>query len=328
MRLALTALFLSVSLQAQTAPTTIDVSPTQSRRERLLCLRHRDAELSQQLLRADDPPGQRLALPAVQDWSALDFAQVSGASEVAQHLKAHGAVALQRSAIVNESITSVQRAGQGRDLYAGWPDLAVAAARNSPELVQSLLAHGADPNGATPDGTPVLGVAAVSGAPTTVATLLLAGAKARGDRHGNSALLTATRDGREEVVATMLSHGVSADGRPDDPEPPIVAAAKTGHYAVLHALIAAHAHVDARDSHGVTALMRVAEGTDPAAVRQMLEAGAAVEGVDKAGRTALWFASHRPRSTMHLLSFRPIRPQPRRRMPPSATRNGGISRAA
>jgi uncharacterized protein len=232
----------------------------------------------------------------VQDWSALDFAQVSGATEVAQHLKAHGALALQRTAITNESITSVQRARQGRDLYAGWPDLAVAAARNSPELVQSLLAHGADPNAATPDGTPVLGVAAVSGAPTTVATLLLAGAKSHGDRHGNSALLTATRDGREDVVTTMLSHGISADGTLADPEPPIVAAAKTRHYGIVRALVAAHAHVDARDAHGITALMRVTEGTDPTAVRQLLEAGAAAEGVDKAGRTALWYAARANRA--------------------------------
>src|SRR5262249_7984829 len=113
----------------------------------------------------------------VQDWSALDFAEIGRAHDVAARLREKGAVALKRSAISCEAaVTSVQRASQGRDLYAGWPDLAVAAARPAPELLQSLLTRGADPNGATPDGTPVLTVAVVSGAPATIDTLLGAGA--------------------------------------------------------------------------------------------------------------------------------------------------------
>ena len=67
----------------------------------------------------------------VQDWSALDFAEVRGAADVVARLREKGATALHRSAIVSESPpTSVQRAQ--RDLYAGWPDLAVAASRETP----------------------------------------------------------------------------------------------------------------------------------------------------------------------------------------------------
>jgi ankyrin repeat protein len=149
--------------------------------------------------------GAGVAPRNVQDWSALDFAEVGGAREAAARLREKGATALKRSAAISEpALTTVQRAAQGRDLYAGWPDLAVAAARKAPELLQTLLTRGADPNAKTPQGTPVLGVAVVSGAPATVETLLGAGAQAtQSDRRGSSALLVATREGREDMVAAL-----------------------------------------------------------------------------------------------------------------------------
>ena len=230
----------------------------------------------------------------VQDWSALDFAEIGKAREAASKLREKGAVALKRSAASSEAaLTSVQRAGQGRDLYAGWPDLAVAAARKAPELLDSILAHGADPNAATPDGLPVLSVAVLSGAPSTVETLLDAGAQAaHGDRHGSSALLTAAREGREDMVGALLAHGVSADGSAGDPEPPLVAAAKAGHLAIVRTLAAGHAHLEARDAYGTSALMVVAQRNDGTQMlRYLIDAGAATESVDKAGRTALWYAA-------------------------------------
>src|SRR6202007_1613664 len=99
---------------------------------------------------------------------------------------------------------------------------------------------------ATPEGLPVLSVAVLSGPPGAVETLLDAGAHpAHGDRHNSSALLTASREGRNDMVAALLAHGVSADGSPEDPEPPLVAAAKAGHVAIVRALAAAHAHFEA-----------------------------------------------------------------------------------
>jgi serine/threonine-protein phosphatase 6 regulatory ankyrin repeat subunit B len=144
----------------------------------------------------------------------------------------------------------------------------------------------------------------VSSAPATIETLLGAGAQAtQGDRRGSSALLIATREGREDIVAALLAHGAPADGSAADPEPPVVAAAKTGHFAILRALIAAHAHLEARDASGASALMVVAERSDNAnAVGDLLDAGAAVEGADKAGRTALWYAARAGRAeTVRLL---------------------------
>ena len=103
----------------------------------------------------------------VQDWSALDFAEVTGATDVVARLREKGATALHRSAIVSESPpTSVQRAQH--DLYAGWPDLAVGASRDTPELLRALLQRGADPNATTADGLPILTVAVLAGTSSSV----------------------------------------------------------------------------------------------------------------------------------------------------------------
>ena len=173
--------------------------------------------------------GASVAPRDVQEWSALDFAEVSGATGIAARLREKGATALHRNPVMAaySQPTAVQRAQ--RDLYAGWPDLAVAAGRENPELLRTLLSRGADPNALTPDGLPILTVAALSGTAHEVEALLAAGAKGnRADRRGNSALLDAVRIGRQDIVAAMLSHDVSPDGRLDDPEPPLIAAAKGG----------------------------------------------------------------------------------------------------
>src|SRR5204862_3238409 len=210
--------------------------------------------------------GASVAPRDVQDWSALDFAEVRGAADIVARLREKGATALHRSAIVSESRpTAVQRAQ--RDLYAGWPDLAVGASRDTPELLHALLQHGANPNATTPDGLPILTVAVLAGTPSSIEALLAAGAKAtRPDRRGNSALLDAVRVGREDIVLSMLAHGVSPDSR-WDPEPPVVAAAKAGHGGILRALLAVHAQPDVRDEHGTSALMLVAQSADLESLR-------------------------------------------------------------
>ena len=75
--------------------------------------------------------GAAVAARNVQDWSALDFAEVNGLPEVAARLKESGATGLRRSAITSGGdLTFVQRPGGAhKDLYAGWPDIAVAAVK-------------------------------------------------------------------------------------------------------------------------------------------------------------------------------------------------------
>ena len=75
-----------------------------------------------------------------------------------------------------------------------------------------------------------------------------------------------------------------------------MAAAKAGHPEILKDLLAAHAQVDARDPLGTSALMLIAHTDDTTSLRRLLDAGAPLESVDKAGRTALWHAARSGRS--------------------------------
>jgi ankyrin repeat protein len=210
----------------------------------------------------------------------------------AARLREKGATALHRSTIVAASApTSVQRAA--RDWYVGWPDVAVVATRDNRPLLQSLLAGGANPNATTADGTPVLTAATFSGNLFGVELLLVAGAQAgEPDRRGHSALLAAAFGGRDDIAAAMLSHGASADGRPRS-KPPIVAAAQNGGVAIVRRLLAARTSTRVtqrakRPDRGGAGGRGAAAG-GPAA-------GAAPEGVDKAGRTALWCAARNGRT--------------------------------
>ena len=149
----------------------------------------------------------------VQGWSALDFALWAHAEPCANLLRSQGAPAMPHAMLTPDLITSVRHpAPPHADLYAGWPDIAVAAARNSPQLVLAALRHGASAGARTPDGASVLTIAAQSGAVDSLKVLLAARGHHEGSAsRGSAALIAAIRSGRQDAVAALLASGVSPD---------------------------------------------------------------------------------------------------------------------
>jgi ankyrin repeat domain-containing protein 17 len=90
-----------------------------------------------------------------------------------------------------------------------------ASQYNHVEVVQALLASGADVNAKT--------------------------------SYGNSALTFACAHGFLEIVQTLLANGADVN---DPREPPLQAAAGNGHLEVVRALLAKSAEVNAKDSVG------------------------------------------------------------------------------
>src|SRR5581483_2815292 len=248
-------------------------------------------EVVEHLLAAGATPGSR----NVQDWSALDFALVSGtATEIATRLRESGATALRHNAVSNAELTSITRPVPPQlDLYAGWPDVAVAAVKTEPSLLNAVLARGADSNAAVPGGSSTLIVASLAGSPRAVETLLSSGARfSQTDRRGDTALMHAIRARRQDVVEVLLGKGVSPEEHTDTSEPTLVAAVKAGSPSIVHSLLAAHARPNSQDARGENALMLAARVGDMDTLRQLLDAGASTELEDKGGRTALWNAAH------------------------------------
>ena len=255
----------------------------------MLAARRGNLELVQRLLAAHASVTAR----NVGGWSALDFALAADAAPCAGLLRAKGAPALAHGTVAQQAITSVQHPPPPHpDLYSRWPDIAVAATRNSPKLILAALQRGARADATTPDGTSVLTIAAQSGATDAVKALLTAGARDGGSHsRGAVALMAAIRARRTAVVAALLANGVSPDRQPGSVAAPLLVAVNAGNAAIIQALLAAHAQVDVQDESGMDALMLLSRRGDVGLAQAVLAAGGSTEIRDRAGRTALWYAA-------------------------------------
>ncbi|MES1925683.1 ankyrin repeat domain-containing protein [Salinisphaera sp. T31B1] len=102
-------------------------------------------------------------------------------------------------------------------------------------------------------------------------------AAARGDRAG---------------VESILDNGLSVNLRTRRGRTPLILAAQHGHLGVVHALLARHAGLEARDGqNGFTALHWAADRYHPAIARALLVHGARVDAANKWNQTPLWQAA-------------------------------------
>ena len=151
------------------------------------------------------------------------------------------------------------------------------ALEHAPQLVDTLLARGAEPDGAA---------AAYLGDTARLAARLDSGESAVRDDFATSLLEFAALGGSVEAVQLLLDRGAD----PDDGS--LLDAAQAGHPDVLALLLAAGAHVDRRDPDtGRTALHAAVEagpdGGHLACVRALLAAGADRELTTSDGASAL-----------------------------------------
>jgi ankyrin repeat protein len=228
----------------------------------------------------------------VQDWSALDFAVAGQNTEAARRLADSGATALRHGQPVAATHSIVRAKAPDRDLYAGWTDLAIAASRVSPDLLEALPAPDAqhDPNPV--DAAEALLAAARSNAPRSAEAVFGRSTGAGTSARAREALLLAVRSGEDEVVRVLLAHGIGADALSPDGEPAVVSAARAQHIGIIRLLMAAHGKPGLRDKVGTSAAMLAAQSANNEMLRILLDSGAPVEDMDKAGRTALWYAAH------------------------------------
>lgn len=114
-------------------------------------------------------------------------------------------------------------------------------------------------------------------------------------RDGFTPLQLACYFGRETTALWLLEHGadVEAVAQNDQRIRPIHAAAANGNLAILRALLAHGADVNARQQHDFTPLHTAADRGDGEMARLFLEHGADVQARDASGRTAAQLARER-----------------------------------
>lgn len=164
----------------------------------------------------------------------------------------------------------------------GMSPLHYASAIGYPELVQLLLARGADPNRRNIQGRTPLLVAASNTITKwnlpVVATLLMSkGADPTSeDNEGRSALLTAAGNPDAKILANILAGMTNLDARSNQISSLLLEAGRTRNPAAMTVLYNAGATLDAVDGDNLTVLMRALPILDAASMQHLV--GAAPTG--------------------------------------------------
>ncbi|PWT81108.1 MAG: hypothetical protein C5B57_11140 [Blastocatellia bacterium] len=126
-----------------------------------------------------------------------------------------------------------------------------AAEEGDRATVMGLLAKGADPNGAGPDGTTAIMWAASNDDPDLVRALIKAGANVKlKNQFGTSALTEAAIIGSTPVIDALLKAGADPNTKNPEGETPLMTAARSGHVEAARRLLASGADINAKEDFG------------------------------------------------------------------------------
>jgi len=169
--------------------------------------------------------------------------------------------------------------------------LQLAINRAAAGVVRRLLALGAphDPD-LGPDNSPLLVLAVGQGDRTIVEDLLQAGGTDFRRNTLGEALLMASQNGQESVVASLLALDAPISWRGVRGRTPLLQAAIGGHDGSVRLLLEAGAPVDAVDEDGWTALHLASGRYRPAVVTTLAEAGADLNALGPSGTRPLTMA--------------------------------------
>lgn len=225
----------------------------------------------------------------------------------------------------------------------GVTPLYLASANGDDAIIRLLLAAGAKPDARDPVGETMLMAAVSSGELAAVETLLAAGAAvdATDTDFGQTALMFAARAGFTDIAARLLAHGAAVDARTRvGPEPrwvlpnsrpgfsfgvgiirgglpedrgmrpfrdggltPLLYAAREGHTTMVELLLDAGAAIDGVDANDIAPLLIAISNDRMATAITLIERGASINQQDWYGRSPLWSAVNVRNLYLHNQTF-------------------------
>lgn len=232
--------------------------------------------------------GQLAGVPQEQPQALLRWAERYGL------LTAGGLVDRERATAYASGFNDVARL---KALLALQPDLdglgaegtplCMAAANGGREALWMLLAAGADPGIAGPDGNTPLCLAAQKGYGDCVLLLAANGAEVNAPgADEKTPLALACASASADTVLLLLDCGADPLSRDVDGNTPLHSAAAAGAGSVIGPLCQSGADVNATANDGATALHRAAKSGSTDCIAALLAAGADREMRDAEGRTA------------------------------------------
>jgi len=164
-----------------------------------------------------------------------------------------------------------------------------AAQRDNVELVDLLLAAGANAKSANRYKITPLSLAAMNGNGEIVERLLKAGAGANDtSEDGQTALMTAALNGKPGAVKVLLAHGATVDTKePIREQTALMWAASEGNVDAVELLLQAGANIKAKSKTGFTPLLFAVRNGHIDATKVLLKHDASVNDAAPDGTTAL-----------------------------------------
>jgi ankyrin repeat protein len=161
---------------------------------------------------------------------------------------------------------------------AAGPPLVDAAERGDHAAAMRLLARGANPNLAGPDGTTAVMWAASNDDVELVRALIKAGADVKTkNQFGTSAITEAAIVGSAPIINTLVKAGADPNAKNPEGETPLMAVARSGKVEAAKVLVESGADVNVKEGFGgQTALMWAAAESQPEMVKYLVSHGADV----------------------------------------------------
>jgi ankyrin repeat protein len=173
----------------------------------------------------------------------------------------------------------------------------------TPDLARKLIAAGARINARDDSGASALIHAAGLSPTSVVKELIAAGANVNArDDAGENCLFSAARSKNPQTISLLLESGVDLNVRNDEGEDALMVAAASGDFESFRILYARSTSANLLNEDRRTLLMLAIANEDPKVAKMLLEAGAPVNPKDNFGHTALMLAAQAGREdTLSLL---------------------------
>jgi hypothetical protein len=171
---------------------------------------------------------------------------------------------------VNTDVRDVVGRGDGHS----WT-MMIASSNGHVEVVNALIATGADVNKVDNDGVTPISLASYKGHLEVVQALIAAGADVnKVDDNGYTPMYCASYKGHLEVVQVLIAAGADVNKADDNGYTPMYCASQKGHLEVVQALIAAGADVNKANNNGGTPVSWASLKGHLEVVQALLAAGA------------------------------------------------------
>ncbi len=170
------------------------------------------------------------------------------------------------------------------------PLVILAVQTQQTEILEQLLAAGANPEAAASNGDKALHVASANGDTEALQILINHHADVNSQANGTGALIKAVLAGRKEAAELLLQAGANANEVTSGGDTPLIYTIKAGNTAMAELLLAHGADANA-NHHDKTPLGIAAEAGQVACVELLLKAGADATQVPAHKRTPLHMAA-------------------------------------